>query len=151
MEYASTRLMSFCTSPMEAAKRAVSAPIIATVFIEPGASTNNAFDRATIYTPAVTIVAAWIRAETGVGPSMASGSQTYSGIWADLPQAPTKSNNVAAVMIGIADREVSAAGHMRDFRKAHRAEVPGDGEHSQQKAGVADAVDDECLIGGGAG
>ena len=26
-------------------------------------------------TPAVTIVAAWIRAETGVGPSMASGSQ----------------------------------------------------------------------------
>ena len=28
------------------------------------------------YTPAVTMVAAWIRAETGVGPSMASGSQT---------------------------------------------------------------------------
>ena len=27
-------------------------------------------------TPAVTIVAAWIRALTGVGPSMASGSQT---------------------------------------------------------------------------
>ena len=42
----------------------------------PGASTNNAFERATIYTPAVTMVAAWIRAETGVGPSMASGSQT---------------------------------------------------------------------------
>jgi hypothetical protein len=32
--------------------------------------------RATMYTPAVTIVAAWISAETGVGPSMASGSQT---------------------------------------------------------------------------
>ena len=31
--------------------------------------------RATRYTPAVTIVAAWIRAETGVGPAMASGSQ----------------------------------------------------------------------------
>jgi hypothetical protein len=28
------------------------------------------------YTPAVTIVAACIRAETGVGPSMAIGSQT---------------------------------------------------------------------------
>ena len=26
-------------------------------------------------TPAVTIVAAWISAETGVGPSIASGSQ----------------------------------------------------------------------------
>ena len=29
-----------------------------------------------MYTPAVTMVAAWIRAETGVGPAMASGSQT---------------------------------------------------------------------------
>jgi hypothetical protein len=32
--------------------------------------------RATMYTPAVTIVAAWISAETGVGPAIASGSQT---------------------------------------------------------------------------
>jgi hypothetical protein len=29
-----------------------------------------------MYTPAVTIVAAWISAETGVGPSIASGSHT---------------------------------------------------------------------------
>ena len=35
----------------------------------------------------MTIVAAWISAETGVGPSMASGSQLNSGIWADLPAA----------------------------------------------------------------
>ena len=76
VEYASTRLMSFCTSPIDAAKIAVSAPTIATVFIEVGASTNSAFDRATMYTPAVTIVAAWISAETGVGPSIASGSHT---------------------------------------------------------------------------
>ena len=34
------------------------------------------------------MVAAWIRADTGVGPAMASGSQTNSGSWADLPQAP---------------------------------------------------------------
>ena len=76
VEYASTRLMSFCTNPIDAAKIAVSAPIIATVFIEVGARTNKAFDRATMYTPAVTMVAAWISADTGVGPSMASGSQT---------------------------------------------------------------------------
>ena len=67
--------MSFCTKPMEAAKMAVSAPTMATVFIEVGASTNRAFERATMYTPAVTMVAAWMSAETGVGPSMASGSQ----------------------------------------------------------------------------
>ena len=65
--------------------------------------------RPTMYTPAVTIVAAWISAETGVGPSMASGSQTYSGICADLPVAPMKSSSVirdsvpnAALSTGIA-------------------------------------------------
>jgi hypothetical protein len=30
-------------------------------------------------TPAVTIVAAWINADTGVGPSIASGNQIYKG------------------------------------------------------------------------
>ena len=35
--------------------------------------------------------------------------------------------------------------------EAQRAEVPGDGEHAQQEAGVADAVDDECFVGGVAG
>ena len=29
-----------------------------------------------MYTPAVTIVAAWMSAETGVGPAIASGNQT---------------------------------------------------------------------------
>src|ERR1700681_868231 len=83
---------------MEAAKMAVSAPTSATVFIEVVASTNSAFDRATMYTPAATIVAAWIKAETGVGPSMASGSQTCSGNWADFPIAPQKISRAAAVM-----------------------------------------------------
>ena len=40
---------------------------------------------------------------------------------------------------------------VRDLGQAQRAEVPGDGEHAQQEAGVADAIDDECLVGGGAG
>ena len=46
---------------------------------------------ATKKTPAVTIVAAWIRAETGVGPSIASGSQVCKPNCADLPIAPKKS------------------------------------------------------------
>ena len=37
---------------------------------------KSTLERATMYTPAVTIVAAWIKALTGVGPSIASGSQT---------------------------------------------------------------------------
>ncbi len=34
--------------------------------------------------PATTIVAAWIRADTGVGPAMASGSQVWRMNWPDL-------------------------------------------------------------------
>src|ERR1044072_7082061 len=37
------------------------------------------------------MVAAWIRAETGVGPSIASSSQDCSGTCADLPQAASSS------------------------------------------------------------
>ena len=39
----------------------------------------------------MTIVAAWISADTGVGPAIASGSHTCSGICADLPEAPMNS------------------------------------------------------------
>ena len=68
--------MSFCTSPMVAAKTAVTPPVTATTVIAVGDSEKIGAQRATMNTPAVTIVAAWIRALTGVGPSMASGSQT---------------------------------------------------------------------------
>src|SRR5207302_7601488 len=87
--------MSFCTRAMEAAKIAVIAPTMATVFMDVGARTNRAFDRATMYTPAVTMVAAWIRAETGVGPSMASGNHTCSGNCADFATAPQKIRSAA--------------------------------------------------------
>ena len=51
-------------------------------------SSNSGDMRATMKMPAVTMVAAWISAEIGVGPSIESGSQTCSGNWADLPMAP---------------------------------------------------------------
>jgi hypothetical protein len=40
--------------------------------------------------PAVTKVAAWINADTGVGPSIASGNHTCNPNCADLPTEPTK-------------------------------------------------------------
>ena len=43
------------------------------------------------------MVAAWIRALTGVGPAMASGSHVCSGSWADLPSAPPRSKAEAAI------------------------------------------------------
>ena len=37
------------------------------------------------------MVAAWMRALTGVGPSIASGSHVWSGSWADFATAPPSS------------------------------------------------------------
>src|SRR5688500_13421069 len=68
--------------------------------------------------PAVTIVAACINAETGVGPAIASGNQVYNGIWADLPVAPIKSNNVipvsAAAPTGMAAAFVNTSEKLTD-------------------------------------
>ena len=47
----------------------------------------------------MTIVAAWISAETGVGPSIASGSQVWSGSCADFANAPTSSRMPAATSV----------------------------------------------------
>ena len=47
--------------------------------------------------PAATMVAAWISADAGVGPSMASGSQSWKGNWADLPRMPRSSSTIATV------------------------------------------------------
>src|SRR6266850_1159837 len=97
VEYARTRLMSHCLSAIVAANRAVNAPTPATTAPEIGARANSTLHRATRYTPAVTMVAAWIRADTGVGPCMASGSHVYRGIWADLPAHPRNKNRAIAV------------------------------------------------------
>src|SRR3972149_432492 len=87
--------MSYCPTAMVAANSAVSPPTTATVVWAAGTAVNSGAERATKYTPAVTMVAAWISAETGVGPAMASGSQTYKGSWADFPATP---NNIARVI-----------------------------------------------------
>ena len=92
-----TRLMSFCTRPTVAAKNAVVAPTIVTTLSATGARSNSGDSRATMNTPAVTIVAAWMSAETGVGPSIASGSQVCSRNCADLPIAPMNSSRQVIV------------------------------------------------------
>ena len=61
---------------MVAAKKHVSAPMIVTRFIAAGDRLKMGLHLATRKTPAVTMVAAWMRALTGVGPSMASGNHT---------------------------------------------------------------------------
>ena len=83
-------MISFCTKAIEAAKIAVNPPTIATACNAVAECSKSGYVRATRNTPAAAIVAAWMRALTGVGPSMASGSQTCRGNCADLPIAPAK-------------------------------------------------------------
>src|SRR3984957_12115426 len=87
-----TRLMSNWVSPIVAATKAVSAPTTVTTSSANGDCSNKGEQRASMNTPAVTIVAAWMRAETGVGPSIASGSQVCRPNCADLPMAPMNSS-----------------------------------------------------------
>jgi len=91
--------MSVCAVPSIAANSAVATPTHATISIATGACRYSGDMRAIMYTPAVTMVAAWISADTGVGPSIASGSQTNSGICADFPVAPSSSS--AAITVSV--------------------------------------------------
>ena len=92
VEYATIFLISFWTKATEAAKIAVIIPTIVTKFKAVSEYSNSGEHLTTKNTPAVTIVAAWINAETGVGPSIASGNQVCKRNWADLPIAPINKN-----------------------------------------------------------
>src|SRR5687767_15936041 len=80
--------MSLAMMPRKPMNSAVVAPMNSTKFSAYSEYSNNGDMRATMKMPAVTMVAAWISAEMGVGPSIESGSHTCSGTWADLPMAP---------------------------------------------------------------
>src|SRR6202167_5119969 len=92
--------MSFATMPSKPMKNAVVDPMISTRESAVSDNSNSGDMRATMKMPAVTMVAAWISAEIGVGPSMESGSHTCSGICADLPIAPTNRQMHVKVMAG---------------------------------------------------
>src|ERR1700734_1280254 len=100
VEYAITRLMSLLTMPMRPMKNAVVDPMTSTKDNAVSDNSNSGDMRATMKIPAVTMVAAWISAEIGVGPSIESGSQMCSGTCADLPMAPMNRQMQAKVIAG---------------------------------------------------
>src|SRR5918993_3615389 len=90
--------MSFWATAIVAANKAVITPTHAmSVGSHSPDAASTGLTRTMRKTPAVTMVAAWMSAETGVGPSIASGSQKYSGSCADLPTAPRNSRAAIAV------------------------------------------------------
>src|SRR5574343_1450182 len=80
--------MSFWMMPRKPMNSAVIEPITRMKDSAVSDSSNSGLMRDTMKMPAVTMVAAWISAEIGVGPSIESGSQTCNGNCADLPIAP---------------------------------------------------------------
>src|SRR6266851_4012239 len=92
--------MSLFTIPSSPMKNAVVAPMISTTDSAVSDSSNSGDMRATMNMPAVTMVAAWIKAEIGVGPSMESGSHTCKGTCADLPMAPMNKQMHVNVIAG---------------------------------------------------
>jgi hypothetical protein len=92
--------MSFWATAMVAANNAVATPMMAiNVGAYDDATSRIGLMRTIKKTPAVTIVAAWISADTGVGPSIVSGSHRYNGSCALFPHAPMKQNNAMAVAV----------------------------------------------------
>ena len=65
--------------PNKPINKAVTAPTTITTMSAVSLSSNIGDIRDTMKIPAVTIVAAWINAEIGVGPSIEPGSQTCNG------------------------------------------------------------------------
>src|SRR2546421_11998852 len=92
--------MSPWAQAVVAARKAVSSPTMATTLSADEEWVSSGLTLAIRYTPAVTMVAAWMSADTGVGPSMASGSQMNNGIWADFPTAPRNSRRAMAGRAG---------------------------------------------------
>src|SRR4029450_7936030 len=134
--------MSFCTTPRNAMNSAVVAPMIVTTPSAVSDSSNKGLIRATMKMPAVTIVAAWISAEIGVGPSIESGSQTWSGICALLPIAPTKRQmqmTLSSDHCGLPTR--LALGPAFEYSGViERAEIRENQPDPQHEAEIADTV-----------
>src|SRR5690606_3548774 len=78
---------------------AVAAPTTVTTVNATSLVSNIGDRRQTMNTPAVTIVAAWMSADTGVGPSIASGNHVCSPNCADLPIAPINSSKHRMVIV----------------------------------------------------
>ena len=93
VEKATIFLMSFCVRAQVAVKRVVKAPKHKHVVKAVWLPSSRGLIRTRRKIPATTMVLECSRADTGVGPSMAEGSQGWSPNWADLPVAAKISPN----------------------------------------------------------
>lgn len=87
VEKATIFLISFWVRAQVAVKKVVRAPKHRHVVRAVWFCSRRGLTRIKRKMPATTIVLEWSRADTGVGPSIAEGSQGWSPNWADFPVA----------------------------------------------------------------
>lgn len=97
--------MSFWVRAQVAVNRVVSAPKHRQIVSARLLSSMRGWRRINRKIPATTIVLEWSRADTGVGPSMAEGSQGCRPNWADFPVAARISPIRGIVMSKFFDRK----------------------------------------------
>ena len=88
VDHASRRLRSLWAKARTAASTIVTATEMPSTQRAGWLRTRTGKSPASTTVPAATIVAAWMSALAGVGPSMASASQSWKGTCADLPSTP---------------------------------------------------------------
>ena len=98
--------------------------------------------------PATTMVAAWMRAETGVGPAMASGSHVWRMNWPDFDMTAAMSAEAGDQQQGVVVAAGDAVGELVDLDDVEGAGGEEQDDHAHEQADVADAVGEERLEGG---
>ena len=111
VDHASSRLRSLCAKARTAARSMVTETVMPRNQRAPGLATSSGNRPASTTVPAATMVAAWMSALAGVGPSIASASQSWKGTWADLPSTPmiTRESSTARRVPSGAAHALSAA------------------------------------------
>ena len=90
VEYAITFFKSLCTNPTLPANADITPPPFPSITKLTLQHSNKYPELINKDTPTFTIVTAWINAETGVGPSIASANQVCNPNCTDFPTAPQK-------------------------------------------------------------
>ena len=88
VDHASSRLRSLCANARTAASSIVTETETPSTQRGSGLTARSGKRPASTTVPAATIVAAWMRALAGVGPSMASASQSWNGQLRRLAEHP---------------------------------------------------------------
>jgi len=96
------------------------------------------------------MVAAWISADTGVGPSIASGNQVCSRNWPICPSRHEQQQAGQRQRVGVQPKKSmscpTAPGHRQRCLEIDRADQHEDRENAEQEAEIADAVTTKALI-----